>query len=242
MRQIVFYFLAVLLLFTNHSCAQKKSKESFRIKKNTIIKDESGNIVKMSKFTELMDSGEWVMKRVTDDKGKLLYIKIRKATDIEQEKIAKLISSNSNSDIIGKDTPDFNMEDIHGNQISKANTKGKIVVLNFWFAACKPCIEEIPELNQVYEKYKNNPNVIFASITFDDRKKVDAFLKKHPMKYPIVSNARKTHKLFNILGYPTNIVIDKDGKYYSYLSSGFPKIGRQISNSIQDALDGKERN
>lgn len=37
----------------------------------------------------------------------------------------------SNSDLIGKDTPEFNMEDICGNLISTANTKGKIVVLNF---------------------------------------------------------------------------------------------------------------
>lgn len=92
----------------------------------------------------------------------------------------------------------------------------------------------------MYENYKNNSNVVFASITFDDRKKVDAFLNKHPIKYPIVSNAGEIHKLFDISLYPTNIVIDKDGKYYSHVSGGFLKIGRQISNSIQDALDGKK--
>lgn len=143
-------------------------------------------------------------------------------------------------DLIGENVPNFKMTDINGNIISSENTKGKVVVLNFWFTDCKPCISEIPELNEVYEKYKKNTNVIFASVTFDKKDKVNLFLKEHPIKYPVVTDARKICDLFKTIGYPTNIVIDKKGKYFDYTSGGFPQIGNQISNSIQNALEEKK--
>jgi peroxiredoxin len=206
------------------------------IDENTIIKDESGNRVEMFKFMELMDSGEWTMDPVTDSEGKLQYMQLRKAT--EEEK--KMMSQMPSSDLIGKSAPDFKMIDINGNTILSKNTKGKVVVLNFWFTSCKPCIYEIPELNEVYEKYKNDTNVIFASITFDKQEKVNSFLIKHPIKYPVVSDANEICDLFKISGYPTNIVIDMNGNYLKYIRGGFPQIGHQISNSIQNALDNKE--
>jgi len=56
---------------------------------------------------------------------------------------------------------------------------------NFWFIACKPCIAEIPELNEIHDKYKNNKDVVFASITFDKKDKVEKFLKNTPIKYAV---------------------------------------------------------
>ncbi len=149
-------------------------------------------------------------------------------------------SLNSNSDLIGKRAPDFRMKDINGNLISSKNTKGKIVVFNFWFAACKPCIKEIPELNEVYEKYKADTNVVFASITFDKLDRVNTFLKKHPIQYPVVADAKDICDVFKTTGYPTNIVIDKRGNYFEYITGGFSQIGHQISSSIQNALDNKK--
>ena len=227
----------IMLLFLNHNgYSQDPSEDSITIDQNTLIKDESGNKVEIFKLIELMDSGEWSMDPVKDKDGKLLYMQMRKAT--EEEKKEMEVRPNS-SEIIGKRAPDFKMTDLNGNEISSETTKGKVVVLNFWFVSCKPCIAEIPELNEVYKTYKNNSDVVFASITFDKKEKVDVFLKKHPLQYPVVSDAKEICTLFNTSGYPTNLVIDKNGNFYDYISGGFPEIGHQISNSIQSALEGK---
>jgi len=226
-----------MLLFLNHNgYSQDPSEDSITIDQNTLIKDESGNKVEIFKLIELMDSGEWSMDPVKDKDGKLLYMQMRKAT--EEEKKEMEVRPNS-SEIIGKRAPDFKMTDLNGNEISSETTKGKVVVLNFWFVSCKPCIAEIPELNEVYKTYKNNSDVVFASITFDKKEKVDVFLKKHPLQYPVVSDAKEICTLFNTSGYPTNLVIDKNGNFYDYISGGFPEIGHQISNSIQSALEGE---
>jgi len=190
----------------------------------------------MSDFMDLMNSGEWMMDPVNDSNGKMKYVQLRKATEEEKKMMAEMPMPGSSSELIGENVPEFKFEDINGNVISSENTKGKVVVLNFWFTACKPCIAEIPELNEVFEKYKNSTNVIFASITFDKEKRVKKFLKKHIIEYPVVSNATELCNLFQITAYPTNIVIDKEGKYLYYETGGFPNIGESISNSIQTAL------
>jgi hypothetical protein len=66
-----------------------------------------------------------------------------------------------------------------------------------------------------------------------------SFLKTNPLKYPIVADAKDISNLFGIKGYPTNIVIDKNGYYYSQYLGGIPEIGKQISGSIKDALSNK---
>jgi len=139
--------------------------------------------------------------------------------------------------LIGTRVQEFELTDINGNIISSKNTEGKVVVLNFWFIGCKPCLAEMPELNTVYNQYKQNPDVVFASITLDNLKKVNNNLDKYNIKYPIVVDGKETCELFKINGYPTNIVIDKKGNYYLNFTGGFSGIGTLISKSIQQVLD-----
>lgn len=240
MKRIVFIIPSVLFISLQYCYSQEIPEGAVILDENTIIKDESGKKVEMFKFMELMNSGEWTMDPVNDSDGKLLYMQLRKATEEEKKMMAQMPMQENSSGLIGKSAPNYKMIDINGNTISSENTKGKVVVLNFWFTTCKPCISEIPELNKVYDKYIKDTNVVFASITFNNRDEVNSFLKKYPIKYPVVSNAKEICDLFKATGYPTNIVIDKNGNYFDYISGGFPQIGHQISNSIQNALNNKE--
>ncbi|WP_069677453.1 TlpA family protein disulfide reductase [Formosa sp. Hel1_33_131] len=229
-----------LLLFLNHNgYSQEPTDDPITIDENTLIKDEAGNKIDVLKLMELLDSAEWSMDPVKDKDGKLLYMQMRKATEEERKEMGLTSMLPNSTDIIGKPAPNFKMTDLNGNEISSETTKGKVVVLNFWFVSCKPCIAEIPELNEVYKTYKNNTEVVFASITFDEKEKVVTFLEKYPLQYPVVSDAKEICTLFNTSSYPTNIVIDKNGNFYDHVSGGFPEIGHQISNSIQNALEGK---
>ncbi len=240
MKQIVFIIFSVLFISIQSCYSQEVPEGAIMLDENTIIKDESGKKVEIYKLMEFMNSGEWTMDPVNDSEGKLQYMQLRKTTKEEKKMMTQMPMQENSSDLIGKSAPDFKMIDINGNTILSENTKGKVVVLNFWFTTCKPCISEIPELNEVYEKYKKDTNVVFASITFDKQDKVKSFLKKFLIKYPVITDAKEICDLFKISGYPTNIVIDKNGNYFDYTSGGFPQIGHQISNSIQNALDNKK--
>ena len=79
--------------------------------------------------------------------------------------------------------------------------------------------------------------MVFASITFEKQANVKSFLEKHPLQYPIVSDAKDICNLFEVSGYPTNIVIDKNGHYYDLIMGGYPHIDEHITTSIENAMN-----
>jgi len=236
MKQLII-LLAVFLFFVPQINSQ------IRIDKNTIILDEAGNRIPSSKFGELSKSEQWSMEPNINSEGKLIHI-LAKKLSAEDKKVRQSGSSeiaNIRAKTIGSPAPYFAVEATNGKIISSDTTKEKIVVLNFWFTSCMPCIQEIPHLNDVYETYKDNKDVVFASITFNRKEQVAIFLEKHPISYPVVVNNGATCNLFNPIGaFPVNVVIDKNGNYYDYVVGGTSGIGRIIKNSIENALAGKK--
>jgi thiol-disulfide isomerase/thioredoxin len=106
---------------------------------------------------------------------------------------------------------ELNLIDIHGKKYDLEDLKDKIIVLNFWFTKCKPCVAEIPDLNKIKEKYKSQ-NVAFFAVTFDSEKILHDFLNKRQFDFTIIPNGFKTIQQFKIQSYPTTIIIDKQRK------------------------------
>jgi len=122
-------------------------------------------------------------------------------------------------ELIGKSLPDFKGITITGKPFSKQELKNNIVLINFWFEECPPCVKEIPELNKLVKEYKKD-DVRFIAITYDDRKKARKFQKKTGYKYEIVCLSKDEIRKLNINhGYPSNILIGKDGKILKAVSS-----------------------
>ncbi len=85
----------------------------------------------------------------------------------------------------------------------------KPTLINFWFVTCSGCIKEMPALNQMKEKYKNQ--VDFISVCPDNLEKVNAFLKKHTFTFSHLINAKDFIAELNIRAFPKNIFIDRNG-------------------------------
>lgn len=113
----------------------------------------------------------------------------------------------------GTVAPNFTATTIDGQQIELSKLKGKVVVLNFWFTRCKPCIAEMPDLNKLVEHYSSN-DVAFISFAPEDKAKLEVFFEKHPFKFTAVPEAetirRDIFKLFGI--WPYSVIIDHKGK------------------------------
>jgi peroxiredoxin len=116
--------------------------------------------------------------------------------------------------MIGADLPDFSATTLDGEKIELSKLKGKVVVLNFWFIACAPCRLEMPGLNKLVEQFKGE-EVEFISIARESEQALrDKFFKEHEFKFKTISDIeQKVHrKLLGLQGYPTTIIIDKEGK------------------------------
>lgn len=111
----------------------------------------------------------------------------------------------------GKAVKLFNVSDIYGNSYSSESLKGKVVVMNFWFVACSPCVKEIPDLNEVVEKYQDRDDVVFLAFAKDTESLLGKFLAHTQFEYSIIPRATPISKLYNVYAYPTHIVVDKKG-------------------------------
>ena len=106
---------------------------------------------------------------------------------------------------------ELNFEDINGDKYTLESLKGKVVVFNFWFIQCRPCVEEFPDLNKLKAEFKNQP-VEFFAVSWNDKKSLQKFLKIKKLDYTVVHSGRKLIDKFKIPHYPYHMIIDKNGK------------------------------
>lgn len=101
--------------------------------------------------------------------------------------------------------------------------KGKTVVLNFWATWCISCVKEIPELNDLKNKYPGQ-NYIFVGISAGDTTmQIKKFLNKHPFNFLIVEDFTKNiSKSLGVTDLPRTIVISPSGEVL-YSDSKPPK-------------------
>ncbi|KXX71818.1 hypothetical protein AVL50_03265 [Flammeovirga sp. SJP92] len=142
----------------------------------------------------------------------------------------------ANMELIGNKAYDFTLKTIDGQKINTKALKGKVIVYNFWFVKQKNIDKEVKKLNQLYEKYMNNTDVIFVAITIADIYKIKNFQKKYPFYYHQIDDGRYLCEKFNVKLYPTNIVVDKEGNYFNYTLGYKHDLVERLSYSIDEAL------
>ena len=110
-----------------------------------------------------------------------------------------------------RDRADFALKDLEGHDWTLKALKGKVVVVNFWATWCPPCRKELPDLQELSVKFKDKGLVVLG-ITDEEISKVQPFVSKQGMTYPILLDAgRKVNKQFNVLGIPRTVIYDRNG-------------------------------
>ncbi|WP_200977233.1 peroxiredoxin [Echinicola sp. 20G] len=109
----------------------------------------------------------------------------------------------------------FEAKGIDGETVSNESLKGKIVVLDFWFISCGPCWKKFPQLQDLYNQYKDNQAVeIFAinrPMTNDKPKQAFDSVKDRGYNFPVLQGTQKIMDDFDIYVYPTVVVLNKKG-------------------------------
>ncbi len=107
---------------------------------------------------------------------------------------------------------DFTLADLQGKTWSLRELKGKVVLVNFWATWCPPCRKEMPDLNMLYQRFKDQSFVILA-ISDEEADKVKPFIAERNISYPVMlDTGRKVNELFQVEGIPKSFVYDREGK------------------------------
>lgn len=120
---------------------------------------------------------------------------------------------------------DFNLKDY----------KGKIVILDFWYRSCPPCIKAIPSLNKIAEDYKDKEVVVLGinpiDIQASKKNKLQEFISYHKVSYPTILVDRQAVQPYNIQVYPTLYIINKNGEI------AYSKLGLDESDEVSQLLE-----
>ncbi|CAJ1002901.1 MULTISPECIES: thiol-disulfide oxidoreductase ResA [Bacillales] len=114
---------------------------------------------------------------------------------------------------VGRDAPNFSLEQLNGPSIALSDLRGKGVVLNFWGTWCGPCKQEMPALQKQYEAYKDKGLVIVGVNIGETPVAVEPFLKQFGVTFPILMDREsQITKLYRIDKIPSTFFIDPDGE------------------------------
>jgi peroxiredoxin len=116
------------------------------------------------------------------------------------------------SDDQARQKADFTLRDIDGKNWTLHDLRGKVVAVNFWATWCPPCRKEMPDLDTLYKRFKDQGFVVLA-ISDEDISKVRPFIAAHDFTYPILLDpGGSVHKLYVVEGIPQTFVYDREGR------------------------------
>ena len=143
------------------------------------------------------------------------------------------------------DAPSFTAKDLHDADVSLAQYKGKVVLVNFWATWCGPCRIEIPWMIEFQNKYGPRGFTVLGVAMDDDGKKdVEPFIRDErfsvagqrvPVNYPIViGNEAVGDKFGGLIGLPTSVLISRDGKKIKTFIGlvDYDKLSKEIEGQL----------
>jgi len=117
--------------------------------------------------------------------------------------------------------PDFTLRTLSGPNLRLQEQRGKVVLINFWATWCGPCQQEMPKLNQLYEKYRSAGFVLLGVNVDEDANHASDVATKLGLKFPVLLDSEKSvSHLFDLATMPSTVILDRDGKV-RYVHRGY---------------------
>ena len=141
---------------------------------------------------------------------------------------------------VGAPAPDFNLTDTSGATVSLGQYRGKVVLLDFWRTWCVPCVEAIPHLKSLQDKYRSQGLVILGitdRLDAEGAATLRRFAGEYKINYPLLIDEKGTTTAqYSILGYPHTYIIDRGGRVALDKHGAIGEA--ELEQEIQKALRG----
>ena len=128
--------------------------------------------------------------------------------------------------------PNWELLSLTDEKVSLKSLKGQLVLIDFFFKACFPCIQALPGLQALSEKYKNNGLRVIGIDPIDKKDDdIKAFLSKRGITYTVLLGGKDVSEYYQVSLYPTIYLIDKEGKII-FTQMGYEKGYEDILEEI----------
>lgn len=226
----------------NFTTYQELRKSEPNIKIKSVL--NNGTILNKQKYDSLVANAEFsklksVMFLDTLSNEVILVYKKQSKEDLkkneEKFKLKQKDDKNIRKKLNGTAISELELKDLNGTIHTLESLKEKVIVLNFWFTQCKPCVAEFPDLNELKAKF-DSEKVVFFAVSWNDISTINTFMKKHKLDYTIIPNGNKIIDYFKIPHYPYNIIIDQKGTIEYIDETMSFNIFKKMENKIKNLL------
>ncbi|PUZ26139.1 hypothetical protein DCC81_18035 [Chitinophaga parva] len=222
--------LGLMMVIAVNALGQDKQPYTYVMEDGTVLPASS-----LDSLNRAWGQGRVMLQHTAEDDKKgimhvvkmsdaMMQLFLQKATENKMKLMA----------MVGKPAPAFSLKDMSGKSWTLDQLKGRVVVLNFWFTSCPPCIAEMPDLNGLVHQYPP-AKVVFLALTFNDADQVKKFLETHVFDYTILPSSGEVDKSYAISSWPASFVIGKGGKILLAAESG-PELVKQVKSTIDKEL------
>jgi peroxiredoxin len=142
----------------------------------------------------------------------------------------------------GEKAPDFTLPSLSGKEVSMAQLRGKVVILNVWATWCEPCRAEMPSMETLYEEFKSNSNFMLLAVSQDEggRAPVESFIKKNGYHFTVLLDPKNiVSTAYGASGVPETFVIGRDGRIVAHHLGAFDWSRPDVREALKELLDSK---
>lgn len=147
----------------------------------------------------------------------------------------ELNSQNLPSIAEGEMAPNFELKTLDGDHVQLSDYRGKKVIVNFWATWCGPCREEMPAMQDFYDKYVDEVEILAINTTDSEKnvKTVQSFLEEYDFTYPtLLDKGSSVNEAYEVLGLPTTYFVGTDGTIQAPM-----KVGSMTYEFMEDMIE-----
>jgi len=139
--------------------------------------------------------------------------------------------------LVGKPAPDFTLSDLSGKSWQLSKLRGKAVLLTFSTLHCGPCVALAPYLTEWHDQLADK-GLVVLTVYADESKATPAiaqFVKEKGLKHPALVDGAEVSRRYNVRGYPTNFLIDRNGViiHAEVGFAGRERVGKRLEQLLQ---------
>ena len=199
----------------SNSVVFRNAKGSYltETEKDSIVENQE-NLQALRRYDDVNKNTEYILFKDYDDLRGFLEDSV--VDDLIEEN--KLMRSGGRGAVVmkrvqdkwlDKPLPKEQFDMINGSTKSFSDFEGSMLVINFWYINCGPCIAEMPYLNKLVEKYKDD-NIKFLALSFDSKEDIKQFISEVDFKYEQGKIERAFSYEFTPVA-PGHFIVDESG-------------------------------
>lgn len=120
--------------------------------------------------------------------------------------------------------PDFTLQTLDGETISRADLAGESVLLHFWASWCGVCRQEFGTLNQMADDLPEGQRLVTVIVSSGREDEIARFVEKHDLNYTILIDKDAVSKTYKVSSLPTNYFLSDEGEVISRTVGYTPEL------------------